>query len=180
MIVVIDVGHGMHARFPFRNDPGAVAGGFTEADIALEWALTLKHYLTTAGIKVYMTRDSKISGMPTRARALWARSKRATHFISIHCNAASSVQASGTETLYRNRTPWVNAVHNAAVRSLQLRARGVKHESQSQHRRLAVLGAPNPCMVELGFITNPGDRERLLSRERRIAFAQEIVSYLQD
>lgn len=177
MIVVIDCGHGMNARVPFKNDPGAVAGGHTEADIVLDWGLTLKHYLTQAGIKVYMTRSTRATGMPTLARAAWARSKRATHFISLHCNAGDP-SATGTETFYRKAGVWPQAVQRAALKSLGLRNRGVKHESLSRRKRLAVLGAPNPCLLELGFISNAGDREKLLSREARIAFAQELVRYL--
>jgi N-acetylmuramoyl-L-alanine amidase len=175
MKICIDPGHGRGARIPFVNDPGAVSGGHTEAKIAYDWAITLKTVLAEAGIDFCMTRPTAKAGMLTGRRAKWAERQGATHFISLHCNAGPS-SATGTETFRRVHSPWVSAVHRSAVKTIGLRDRGLKTESQSQHPRIAVLSAPNACLLELGFITNAEDRERLLSRDVRLAFAQALVA----
>ncbi len=175
MKICIDAGHGPGARIPFVNDPGAVAAGHTEAKIVFDWAITLKTVLAEAGIKFCMTRPTAKAGMLTSRRAKWAERQGATHFISLHCNAGPS-SATGIETFERVHLDWSKMVHRAALKSIGLRNRGIKAEHLSQHRRIAVLSAPNACLLELGFITNAEDRERLLSRDVRLAFAQALVA----
>ena len=173
MTVCIDPGHG--AKVGGGYDPGASAPFrvATEAAIVLQWGLTLKHVLSQAGIEVVMTRDNDHTPLSINSRVAKARAWDATHFISIHCNSGP-VTASGVETFYRKRSLWVSQVHTATLKALGLRDRGMKPEGLSQHPRLGVLSAPNPCLVELGFITCPKDLLRLQDRNRRIAWAEGI------
>lgn len=174
MIVCIDAGHGMNSRGP-GYDPGAVNKLMLaeEAEIALEWALTLKHVLTANGVPCVLTRTSAHDPCPLNSRALIARKYHATHFISIHCNSGPAT-ASGTETFYRKRSIWASQVHTATLKALGLNDRGEKHESQSQHPRLGVLAAKNSCLVELGFISNAEDLKRMKDKARRVKWAELI------
>lgn len=180
MLVCLDPGHGFESKSEDVYDPGAVAAGVAEADIALAWALTIKHEMVHAGIPVLMTRRSSEDSAPVGRRARFAAMGKATHFLSLHCNAAKNPLVRGTETFRREPSVWASKVHLSALSAMQSKDRGMKLESQSQYSRLAVLSAPSPCLLEIGFITNPLDRKLMLSREVRLAFAHELIKRLKD
>lgn len=176
MKLAIDPGHGMGNRREGVYDPGAVGGGVAEADVALQWALTGKWILEQKGVDVWLTRDDDRDLTPVGTRDNRAREAGCTRFISIHCNSAGPT-ATGTETFFRDAEDkkWATIVQKAALEALDLRDRGLKTEASSQHTRLAVLDFAGPaCLLELGFISNPGDRTRMLERSRRIAFWEAI------
>lgn len=181
MKIAIDPGHGMSNRVPGKYDPGAVSGGVAEADIALQMALTLKHVLRAAGIDAILTRRSDVDGCPIGIRARWAQQMGCTHFLSLHCNAAITFFASGTETFYRDSRDedFAEMVQDVALKAWGFKDRGIKHESQSQHKRLAVFDFDGPtCLLEMGFITNPANRKMLLDRDARIRFAVALMERL--
>jgi N-acetylmuramoyl-L-alanine amidase len=174
MKLCIDPGHGF-GNIGNRYDPGAVAAGVTEADIVLAWALTIKHVFRQAGVEVFLTRDDASDVTPVGSRDDKANAAGCTHFLSLHCNAGP-ILATGTETLYRDDTDWALKVQTVALETLKLRNRGIKHESVTRHGRLSVMSfRGKACLLELGFISNPGDRKKLGDRNMRIAFAQELL-----
>ena len=174
----IDPGHG-NKNTGSGYDPGAESAGHTEADIALQWALTLNWVLSQAGIKTFLTRDDDSDPDPVGTRDDRAEAAGCTHFIALHCNCATGT-ASGTETYYRDaRDKGLAApVQRAALAALGLHDRGLKTESDSQHTSLAVFDFDGPaCLVELGFIDNTTDRGRMQERDRRVKFADALCGY---
>ena len=103
MKIAIDAGHGMDNRITGKYDPGAVSAGVSEADIALQWALTGKWILNNAGIQTYMIRDNDTDSAPVESRDNRATQNGCDRMISIHCNSSASANASGTESFYRTR-----------------------------------------------------------------------------
>lgn len=187
--LAIDAGHGQDNRKPGVFDPGAVAGGKRESDLA--WALleTLRYVATNeyaTDIKIVLTRDTPTETAPVGGRDNEATREGADFFLSLHWNASDRQEATGTETFYRGAEDldWARAVLNATVSAFGLRCRGTKTESESQHTRLAVLDFPGPaCLLEVGFITNPADVERVTSeasRPRRMAWARAILDYVSE
>ena len=83
----IDPGHGYSNRVPGRYDPGATSAGVTEADIVLQWALTLKWVCGKRGVQVFLTRDDDRDPTPVGSRDNKAEAAGCTHFISLHCNS---------------------------------------------------------------------------------------------
>lgn len=167
----------MSNRKPGVYDSGAVALDWTEAQIALEWALTLKHVLVLNGFEVFLTRGDKADPNPVGSRAKEAEKAGCTHFISIHCNASNG-RGTGTETYYRDAVDeaFGGLVQDAAVKSLGLKDRGLKSEKDSRHNRLAIFDFKGPaCLLELGFIDHAVDRGRMLTRSVRIDFAERMV-----
>lgn len=177
MRICIDPGHGMSNRDKGVYDPGAVGAGVEEADVALAWAKTLAWVLRKDGHSVYLTRDEHEDDLPLIRRAKLARLANCTHFLSIHANAAGNPLASGTETIHRDAPVWASRVQMAALDAMKRPNRGVKTEKQLG-RVLAVLGAPNPCLLEIGFISNATDRKLMLARETRLAFAESLAGRL--
>lgn len=90
--VVIDAGHG-------GKDPGALGKRSREKDIVLSVALKTGAYIqkNLPDVKVIYTRkDDRF--IPLHKRAQIANESNADFFISIHCNAVESGNASGAET----------------------------------------------------------------------------------
>lgn len=180
MSICLDPGHGYSSRRPGVYDSGAVAAGIAEADVVLQWALTAKWLLSQAGIPVVMTRDDDRDSTPVGQRDEIAERLGADLFLSLHCNAANG-RASGVEVFYRDQKDkkFAEATLAALVKATGLKSRGVKAENQSQHNRLAIFEFDGPaCLAEIGFLDNPKDRQKLLSRECRVAFATEMYEYL--
>jgi len=92
LVVVLDPGHG-------GIDPGAEAGGQTEAELMLSFARELRDVLTrTGGFSVVMTRTEDIF-VPLETRVSIARAAGADVFISLHADMLSEGRASGA-TVY--------------------------------------------------------------------------------
>ncbi len=174
----IDPGHGMSNRSAGVFDPGAVADGVREADITLAFALAIKHFAPEFGVEVILTRNSNVIPAPLGERTKMAARTGCECFISLHCNAGP-FSARGVETFYQDDPEFALRIHRSVARAIPTKDRGVKHESASSRRRLAVLDFPGPaCLVELGFLSNPADRLLLQERATRINVARAILGEL--
>ena len=90
--VVIDAGHG-------GKDPGAMAHGYKEKDIALAVAIKTGSKIKAdhPNVRVLYTRDRDVF-VGLQARSDFANRHKASLFISIHLNSSTSGSAYGTET----------------------------------------------------------------------------------
>ena len=90
--VIIDAGHG-------GKDPGAMAHGYKEKDIALAVALKTGSKIKAdhPNVRVLYTRDRDVF-VGLQARSDFANRHKASLFISIHLNSSPSASAYGTET----------------------------------------------------------------------------------
>ena len=175
----IDPGHGFGSRSKGIYDPGAVAGANTEADIVLAWALDLRGACARAGVVAWMTRDDAKDNTPLGARDDRADANGCTHFVSLHNNGARNPLVRGTETFYRDGPDraWAQTIQLLTLQAVGSKDRGVKPESATKAGRLAVLGFRGPaCLVELGFISNPADRARMLDATVRRRWAESVAA----
>jgi N-acetylmuramoyl-L-alanine amidase len=86
--IVIDPGHGGH-------DPGAIAGGTSEAELVLDLALRVEKLLTAVpGVEVVLTRRTD-DFVPLQERTAIANRESADLFLSIHGNANPSTLVRG-------------------------------------------------------------------------------------
>ena len=178
-IIIIDPGHGMGNRKAGRYDPGATTTFYNEAAIAMDWANELRDILRARKVAVVRTRVDDKDPCPISERARIAKRYNGTIMLSLHCNAANGT-ASGTETFYRGDSNKEHATRlNAIVcAGLGTKNRGVKTENQSQHSTLAVMSF-QPCfLIELGFIDNASDRDKLLDADKRKATCTAIADLL--
>lgn len=91
--IVIDAGHGGY-------DPGAINGNYKEADLTLEYALSLKEKLEKLGYKVKLTRDKNISikTYGKNSRTSIPYDTKAKYLFSIHLNSSEiKIKNSGVE-----------------------------------------------------------------------------------
>nr|WP_286670584.1 N-acetylmuramoyl-L-alanine amidase [Fodinibius salsisoli] len=94
-VVVLDPGHGGH-------DPGTIGhGGIQEKDIVLDIAKKVGDYIKSnmPGVKVVYTRDDD-TFIELEERGSIANRHEGDLFVSIHCNAAHSRRAYGSEVYF--------------------------------------------------------------------------------
>ncbi len=166
--LIIDPGHGMSNRQRGKYDPGACAGGHSEAAIVMDWANELRGILKERGHRVIRTRVDDKDPCPVSRRDDIATSYGGDIMISLHCNAANG-RASGTETFYRGADDreLAKRLTDALCAVLGTPNRGPKTEHDSQHASLAVMEFPKCWLIELGFIDHLGDRAKLLDPAMR-------------
>ena len=154
-------------------DPGACGFGLRESDVAASVAALVQKYLEAAGIQAYRFQSDSLAEISATSNA-WG----ADIFISIHCNAAASEQAHGTET-YR----WFDSVkgyrlasciQEQIIDSIGTTDRGVKEANFAVIRNTDCPAV----LVELAFITNEDDAELL--RNRQDDFARAIARGVTD
>lgn len=143
---VITAGHS-------NTDPGAVAFGRKEADIAVDMRNMVAHYLIAAGHTVITDGDARDNKSLNEAVKLIPKGVVAVEF---HCNAATPA-AKGVELLAATKHKAISkqiAKAIAGVLKTTIRGEdGWKPENSGQHSRLAyVQGGGIIC--ETFFITN--------------------------
>ena len=182
MKIAIDPGHGMGNASPGKFDPGATtkADGqtFAEADIVLRYGLTLKKLCEDNGIDFFMTRSSSAEPAPVGRRATRAVTAGCTHFVSLHLNSFHQPQANGIEVQFRSDTkdkPLADALQKKL-----LKVTGLSDHGNDKRTDLAVLkfSAGPAVLIELGFISNKGDRDFLLDGKKRDAICKGILEVL--
>lgn len=178
-VIILDPGHGMGNRRAGVFDPGAVAAGVREADIAMDWANEIRAVLRRKQIPVVRTRIDNNEPCSIASRARTAKQHNGAIMLSVHCNAANGT-ANGTETFYRgdDNKAKALAITDSVCAALGTRNRGAKTEAQSQHSRLAVMTF-QPCfLLEIGFIDNSDDRAKMLNSNLRKAACEALVTLL--
>ena len=152
--IIISAGHG-------GNDPGAVANGYTERDLAIEFRELLVKELLLLGVKPLID-DNKNALKQTLA---WLVGKYSSKdiLLDIHWNAAIP-KARGTEIIIPDKpslfeSSFAKEILDVFV-SNGFTSRGVKTESQTARKRLGWMRplAEN-ILIEMAFLTNTLDLE---------------------
>lgn len=181
-MIFISAGH--HFQQP-KPDPGAVATHdgkeYKEAELAADLEARVCKILNSKGVKYITDRNDETLGQYI------SRIKPGSGSVvcEIHFNAATPA-ATGTETLVKTAAStheWDMAkeLSDGTAKILGIANRGVKTESQSQHKRLAILntGAGISALTEVCFISNRQDMMRYLANVDKIAalYADVLIKY---
>ncbi|UOE93832.1 peptidoglycan-binding protein [Alkalihalobacillus sp. LMS39] len=164
-VIVVDAGHG-------GSDPGAVAFGIRESDIALDISRRLERKLTAAGATVVMTRTADTT-VALNQRAPIANNLRADAFISVHLNAGGGT---GTETFWDRTHASADSqrlatnIQTNLVSQIKLRDRGVKHANFLVLRESRVPSA----LVEVAFMDTRSDSDKIKTASFRESAAEGI------
>lgn len=152
--IILDPGHGSYSGQYL--DVGATgASGMKEAYVVLDIALRLKALLEQEGAKVILTHevvDSK-ENPDLSERTSIANSSGGDLFISIHLNASTNKNATGTETYYWYDTSKALAqiLHNTIVSELGTLDRGIKKDYLYVCRNVTTMPS---VLLEILFISN--------------------------
>ena len=183
--IFLDPGHG-------GSDPGAISGGVREKDLTLSVYNKVSSKLASLGYIVLTSRNVD-KDVDLVDRADQANKANADMLLSIHFNAGGRGIARGIETYYyqatADRVPKINKEnHNNPERLERSRKlankvqqnllyqtgandRGVKRASFTVLRETSI---PS-ILVELGFIDNPEERNKIKTNEYQERLANGIV-----
>jgi len=183
-IVVVDPGHG-------GPDRGNVGHGLEEAAIVEDLAARIEGRLGATGVQAYLTRGVVLNEeLEEYTRAHFANEANANLVISVHVDAHPNPAACGVATYFYGSDrpdsdrPGVNSVIGETFAGLiqrEIVARTDLVDCRShaktwdllRHTRMAAV------RVELGYLTNRRDAERLANPAFRDVVAEAIVVAVQ-
>lgn len=157
-----------------RTDPGAVAGGTTEAQQMILLRDQIVSILRSRGIEVLSVPDT----LGLRESIAWinARARPGDVALEIHADASANPSVRGASVFYiannAERKRHAEIILLELLRAVpQLRSRGAKPDTT------AGVGSLGFCrqviipslLMEVGFLTNPEDRTILINQRRQIA-----------
>jgi hypothetical protein len=183
--IFVSAGHGGFEG-TFR-DPGAIAGGTTEAAELIATRDLIVAELRSRALPVEAPGDNL--SLEETVNWINARATRQDVALEIHMDAFSSLDARGATAFYiaNNdiRKRQAELLLNALVRRVpELPSRGAKPDTLAGVGRLAFCRdiVPASILMELGFLTNPQDRRLIQTRRRdyAIGIADGLQMWLSD
>ena len=176
-VIVVDAGHG-------GGQPGAIKQGIQEKDLNLAILLELKALLDThPEWKVYYTRtdDSDVS---LDQRVQLANRAHANLFLSIHNNSTNDGRMSdynGTEVMYDEKKPEepLGTWHFAQIMVEEtVAATGSRNLGITNGNSIYIIRTSQVpvALVEVGFMTNMEELEKLNSEEYQKTVAQGLYN----
>lgn len=140
-----------------NTDPGAVANGVREADIAVEARNIVRHKLGAAGIQTVSDGERLDNQSLAQAVKLISGKSLAIEF---HCNAAVNPQAGGVECIsLPNLKEESQQIAKAIAKVMGIKTRGEGgwiDQSSSARGKLAFVSGGG-IIVELFFLSNPAE-----------------------
>lgn len=172
IFVAIDAGHG-------GSNSGAtgVTSNVNEKEYTLKIAQQVEKYLRRKKVKVFMTReeDKDISMID---RTLSLRGEDPNILISIHLNSSGNENVKGVSTYYRY-IGFRPLSENILNRMLQL---GLSNYGNVGAFNFSLSGPteyPN-CLVEVAFLSNKEDEQKILDPKFHKAVAKKIYKGIKD
>lgn len=179
-IIALDAGHG-------GPDGGARSkDGLEEKDVNLAIALHLRDYLQQSGALVVMTRedDRDLASPETKGyskrktedllkRAEFVTKQKSNLFVSIHLNSIPSPRWSGAQTFFypnhADNSTLATLIQEEMKKNLKNTDRVAK-QADKEIYLLKAMTIPS-ALVEVGFLSNPGEAQLLRdpSYQKKIA-----------
>jgi N-acetylmuramoyl-L-alanine amidase len=170
--IVVDPGHG-------GRDHGVTVAGVTEADLMWDLARRLEGRMAATGMEALLTRRENTC--PTEAeRAAFANRAGANLVLSLHVDANRSMHAQGLATFHfgngsGNTSTVGEALAGYIHRELTSRTALLDLGTQARTWEMLRLTRMPAVRVEIGYLTNLGDRRRLLDPVFRDVVAEGIL-----
>ncbi len=166
--VVIDPGHG-------SNDGGTYYGDVIEKNINLAVGLLMRDKLEAQDVKVIMTRDTDV-WVDLEDRPKISNESGADLFVSVHCNFYEGKETvRGLEVYHHEDSKeggkLAEAISAAVNADKDIKCRGVRQADfvVIKHNKLPAV------LVEMGFISDATEREKLNSADYQDKLASDMV-----
>jgi N-acetylmuramoyl-L-alanine amidase len=181
--IVIDPGHGG------GDDLGVVVPDgplrWTEADLVFDLAARLEGRLAAAGMRVHLTRGPKpVRPMNGAERATLANSLGADLLISLHLDGQENEAADGVATYHYGTGSGLSSTVGERLANLVQREIAVRTGMRDCHVHaktweLLRLTRMPAVRVDLGYLTSPADRDRLVNPLVREQIVEAILAAVQ-
>ncbi|HEU5473120.1 MAG TPA: N-acetylmuramoyl-L-alanine amidase [Actinophytocola sp.] len=170
--IVIDPGHG-------GPDPGVAVAGVYEAELVWDLARRLEGRMMATGMEALLSRGRDTN--PDEAhRAHFANDEGADLFLSLHCDANASPLAAGVASFHFGTVHGTTSTLGETLAGFIQRELAVRTGLQDcrTHPKTWDILRLTRCpavRVEIGYLTNAGDRERLADAAFRDVVAEGIL-----
>lgn len=163
--IVLDPGHG-------GEDCGAIRNGIDEKSIVLDVSKRVRDILVKKGYNVYMTREEDKT-VSLQDRVEFSEAVQPDIFLSIHVNSSEKSAITGIETHYyrQESLSLAQTVHASMISNIKTNNRGL---FKSKFYVINHTTAP-AILVEIGFLSNAGERAELVTEKRKQTTAKAIV-----
>jgi len=172
MVIAVDAGHG-------GSNTGASGktSKVQEKEYTLKFAKELERYLERKGATVIMTRNSD-TNINNVDRVLWLQQQQPDFLISLHLNSAGNANVKGTSTYYKHigYRPLSTAV---LKRMLDLKLNEFGNVGNFNFMLNSPTDFPN-TLVEVAFLSNEEDEQKILSPKFHRATARQIHKGIRD
>ncbi|MET8152342.1 N-acetylmuramoyl-L-alanine amidase [Actinoplanes sp. NPDC049668] len=181
--IVIDPGHGGAEDLGVVVPDGQLR--WTEADLAFDIATRLEGRLLAAGMRVHLTRGpSPAQPMTGQERAALANSLGADLLISLHLDGQDTPTADGVASYHYGTGNGVTStvgerLANLVQREIVVRTGMRDCRIHSKTWELLRLTRMPAVRVDLGYLTSPVDRERLIDPSFREQIVEAILAAVQ-
>jgi len=170
--IVIDPGHG-------GPDRGVCVAGVAEADLMWDLARRLEGRMAATGMEALLSRGEH-SCPPEPERAAFANAARADLVLSLHTDANRSMHAQGLATFHFGTTNGSTSTIGEALaglihRELVARTNMLDCGIQARTWEMLRLTRMPAVRIEVGYLTNLGDRRKLLDPVFRDVVAEGIL-----
>lgn len=176
-VVVLDAAGGL-------GRTGPRAGDLTEADVTLDLAYRIEGRLAATGATPVLTRGATTCP-DDQARASLARGVHADLFVSLACDWHPNPEASGVATFFWGdvrvgaRSATGEALANRIQREVVARTGMTDLRTHACAIEIVRVTRMPAVLVELGYLSNPGDAARLADPAFRDTVAEAIVVAVQ-
>ncbi|GAB4062261.1 N-acetylmuramoyl-L-alanine amidase [Angustibacter speluncae] len=176
-VVVIDPGHG-------GDDTGVTGHGLAEADVVLDVARRLEGRLAATGVTAVLTRG-ELQDPSNSERAALARRVSADVVVSLHCDRDERGRGEGVATHYwggrdaLSASPTGQRLAELVQREVVARTGLVDCRAHPRTWELLQVTSMPAVWVELGYLSHPGDAERLGSPAFRDTCAEGLLAAVQ-
>ena len=170
--IVLDPGHG-------GTDYGAIREGINEKDITLDLTNRVASILKKKGYKTALTRTEDVY-LGLQERCDFTEEENPEIFVSIHVNSAVATEPYGLETHYYHEPSkeLAEIIQKHLIKEINSKDRGIL---KSKFYVINHTEVP-AVLVETGFLSNPEEREELVTEKRKQAtakaIAEGIIEYL--
>ncbi|MDG4834737.1 N-acetylmuramoyl-L-alanine amidase [Solwaraspora sp. WMMD1047] len=181
-IIVIDPGHD-------ATDPGFVVPDgplrWTEAELAYDLATRLEGRLAAAGMRVHLTRGpAPADPLPDNRRAELANELGADLLISLHVDGHANPAANGVASYHYGTNNGVTSTVGERLaglvqREIVARTGLLDCQTHAKTWELLRLTRMPAVRVDVGYLTSPTDRARLVDPRFRDQVVEAIVAAVQ-
>lgn len=183
-VIVIDSGHG-------GNDPGKIGvNDAKEKDINLEISKKVESKLKKAGIEVVMTRkddttlandsdtNKKVQDMKARVKII--NDTKPVVAVSIHQNSYEDADIHGAQVFYYSHSQTGANMAELMQKALLAVDKDNTRQAKANDTYYLLKRTEVPTIiVECGFLSNPEEAEKLVTKEYQTEIADAIVQGIQ-
>ena len=166
------------------GNPGHSYGPLQESEFTYQLALRIEKRLAELGVTVHLTRDHATS--PSEAERIdFANRHAADLVLSLHCDNYSNEKAEGVASYYYgNETHGIKSVIGERFATLLQREIAARTEmlncrTHAKSWDLLRLTKSPTVRVDIGYLSNPRDRERLADDGFKDVIAEAVVVAIQ-